>query len=177
MQEAPAPSKIRVVGLGDIHLDAVLDIEQRAKSKAYSEGISEAALPTRDLRAVAQLPRKHNVRVAEADDRVAGWGAWRDEEPGVGYLEELQVHPEYQNHPIGAAILEKIKEEARDAGIKYLAVRAWVAAATSKEYLLTQHFRPLGEEVPEELALWKELQSAAGPLLAEGQVLLYALVG
>ena len=117
MHEAPAPSKIRVVGLQDIHLDNVLEIEQLCKAQHHNHGVSEAALPTRQLRDIAQLPRKHNVRVAEADDHVAGFAAWRDEEPGVGYVEELAVHPDYQPHGVGAALLEKIREEAREAGI------------------------------------------------------------
>ncbi|MEZ4369709.1 MAG: GNAT family N-acetyltransferase [Polyangiaceae bacterium] len=177
MHEAPAPSKIRVVGLQDIHLDPVLEIEQLCKAQHHHHGVSEEALPVRSLRDIAQLPRKHNVRVAEADDRIAGYGAWRDEEPGIGYVEELAVHPDYQEHAVGAAILDKIREEARAAGIKYLAVRAWASSPTSKDYFLAQHFLPVPADAPDEVKTWKELQSAAGPLLADGQVLLYALVG
>ncbi len=169
----PAPAKLRVTGLQEAHLDPVLAIDATCKAEHQARGAELTALTLKEL---AQLPRKHNVRVAEADDVPVGFGAWRDEEPGVGVVEELSVLPPYREHGVAEALLDKFREEARAAGIGYLVVRAWEASPSSKDALLALHFRPLPTELPDTLARWFELTEAAGPVTLPGQVLLHALV-
>ncbi|MBX3182385.1 MAG: GNAT family N-acetyltransferase [Polyangiaceae bacterium] len=169
----PAPAKLRVSGLQEAHVDSVLAIDTVVKTEHQSHGADAAPLTLKEL---AQLPRKHNVRVAEADDVPVGFGAWRDEEPGVGVVEELSVLPPYREHGVAEALLDKFREEARAAGIQHLVVRAWEASPSSKDAFLALHFRPLPAELPDTLARWLELTEAAGPVTLPGQVLLHALV-
>ncbi len=107
------PQRVRITKLQEIQLDGVVAIDLACKSWVHRAGVSAADDPARGLPGFAKLIRTHNVLAADADGVTAGYVAWRDESPGVAYLEEIAVKPELQRLGIGARLLESVREEAR----------------------------------------------------------------
>ena len=98
---------------------------RRACSAMYLEaGFDGAEVPARSPADSRGLARKNSVRVAEANHVVAGFLAWHDESPGVAYLVDIQVHPEFQRFGIAADLLDALKDEARKLKLEQIVVRA-----------------------------------------------------
>ena len=102
---------------------SLVEIEQASAALYGDGGFTEGEVPARKLTDIVALTRDHNVRVAEADHVVAGYTAWRDEAPGVGVITTIAVHPDFQRVGVGSKLIETIRDEARDAGLKHLVIR------------------------------------------------------
>jgi amino-acid N-acetyltransferase len=171
------PQRVRITKLQETQIDAVVSIDLACKSAMHRAGVPASEAPARGLAGMAKLTKVHNVLVADADGVVAGYVAWRDESPGVAYLEDLAVKPELQRAGVGTKLLDALREEARGLALPVLLTRCWTSAAPARSFLTKAGLVPLGSETPEiaeRVALWREeQQSATGHGLArEGQVVL-----
>jgi amino-acid N-acetyltransferase len=171
----PAPTKVRIAKLQDSQLDAVVSIDLACKAAMHRGGVPASELPARGLAGIAKLTKRHNVLVAEADGVVAGYVAWRDESPGVAYLEDLAVKPELQRHGIAAKLLAEVTAEAKRLSLPILLTRSWTKAASGRAFLEKSGLVPLDADAGERAELWRQEQDAPGGsgLAKEGQAVLY----
>jgi amino-acid N-acetyltransferase len=172
-----APQRVRITKLQDAQIDAVVAIDLAAKQSMHRAGVPASELPARGLSGVAKLTKMHNVLVADADGTVAGWCAWRDESPGVAYLEDLAVKADLHRVGIATKLLQAVREEARGLALPVLLTRCWTSVPAARAFLERAGLVPLGEEPPEvaeRVALWREEQtSSLGHVVArDGQVVL-----
>lgn len=174
-EQRTRPRRIRVSGLQETQLPSLVETEQ-ATAALYAEGgVPEAEVPARRLPEIVALTRAHNVRVAEADHVVAGYAAWRDEAPGVGVVETIAVHPDFQRLGVGSKLIETIRDEARDAGLKHLVLRCWEKAPWAIAFCRKLGFVSVDAQAPSMVAKWSEERSATG--LRSGEVVMWAPVG
>lgn len=172
----PPPSKVRITKLQELQLDAAVAIDLECKSWLHRAGVSAADDPARGLPGFGKLLRSHNVLAADADGVTAGYIAWRDESPGVAYLEEIAVKPDLQRLGIGTKLLDAVKEEARGRGLPVLITRCWTKAASGTAFLKKAGLVPLASS-EERAGFWKQEQEAAGPFVKEGQAALMFSLG
>lgn len=59
--------------------------------------------------------------VAEVDGVVGGFAALETEK---GYVDTMFVHPEYQGKGIGAALMSRVLESARETGVRRVTLKA-----------------------------------------------------
>jgi amino-acid N-acetyltransferase len=168
------PQRVRVARLQDTQLDGVVAIDLACKQQLHRAGVPAAEEPARGVAGIAKLTKVHNVLVADADGVVAGYAAWRDESPGVAYLEELAVKPDLQRHGIAEKLLDAVRDEARAVSLPILLTRAWSKNAPGRALLEKAGFTPLASHTSERATLWQEEQAApAGHGLAkDGQVVM-----
>jgi amino-acid N-acetyltransferase len=165
------PQRVRIARLQDTQLDGVVAIDAACKQQLQHAGVPVAEAPARGLAGLVKLTKLHNVLVADADGTVAGYAAWRDESPGVAYLEELAVKPDLQRHGIADKLLDAVREEARALSLPILLTRAWTKNAAGKALLEKAGFAALATNTSERATLWREEQEALhGGLAKEGQV-------
>ena len=167
------PSKVSVGRLQDRQLDGVVELETQAKHMYIAHGFHGGDLHARTVAEVVKLTKGHNVRVAEADDKVAGYLAWRDESPGVGYIEQLCVHPKFQRFGVGTKLFDTVRAEVQDLNLGAITIRSWSKAPWAQAFLARCGFKPVDGAAPPLLLTWKEEQEAKGPLVREGEVALY----
>jgi amino-acid N-acetyltransferase len=168
------PQRVRVARLQDTQLDGVVAIDLACKQQLHRAGVPASQEPPRGVAGVAKLTKLHNVLAADADGVVAGYAAWRDESPGVAYLEELAVKPELQRHGIAEKLLDAVREEARALSLPILLTRAWSKNAPGTALLEKAGFTPLATHASDRATMWREEQEAAGGhgLAKEGQVVM-----
>ncbi|WP_434048015.1 MULTISPECIES: GNAT family N-acetyltransferase [Sorangium] len=172
-----APKRIRVTGLQEAQLPTLVALEQACTAMYQESGFDAADVPARALAEIIALTRRHEVRVAEADDEVAGYLAWRDEAPGVAYLEELSVHPDHQRRGIATRLLEELLERARELGMEQVVLRSRAKAIWAQAFFRKAGFAPLGDDAPEKVRAWRSEQEASGePLVRDGEVVLWATI-
>jgi amino-acid N-acetyltransferase len=173
------PQKVRVAKLTETQIDAVVTLDLAAKQSMHRAGVPASEAPARGLAGIAKLTKLHDVLAADADGAVAGYAAWRDESPGVAYLEDLAVKSELLRVGVGSKLLDSVKEKARAAGLPVLLVRSWSKASPARAFLEKNGFVALGSEpeaVADRVAAWREEQESHGGLVRDGQVVLvYAL--
>lgn len=167
------PGKVSVGRLQDRQLDAVVALEQLAKQMYVANGFAPGDVHARSLVEIVKLTKGHNVRVAEADDAVAGYLAWRDESPGVGYVEELCVHPRFQRFGVGARLFEQARGEAEELGLRAMTTRVWSKAAWAKAFWTKLGWKPVDGAAPAIIGTWKSEQSANGPFVRDEEMALY----
>jgi len=172
------PLRVRIAKLQDTQIDSVVSIDLACKQLMQRAGVPASELPARGLAGIAKLTKVHNVLVADADGTVAGYAAWRDESPGVAYLEELAVKPELQRLGIGTRLLDAVREEARAVSLPILVTRCWAKAARGKALLEKAGFALLSGESGQRAQRWREEQENArtpgeeSALAKEGQVVM-----
>ncbi|XXT24627.1 GNAT family N-acetyltransferase [Sorangium sp. So ce429] len=175
--ERTAPKRLRVTGLQEAQLPALVALEQACTAMYHERGFDAAEIPARATSDLIALTRQHDVRVAEADDEVAGYMAWRDEAPGVAYLEELSVHPDHQRRGIATRLLEELHERARELGMEQVVLRSREKASWAQGFYRKAGFAALGDDAPEKVRAWRGEQEASGkPLTRPGEVVLWAAV-
>jgi amino-acid N-acetyltransferase len=175
--ERTAPKRIRVTGLQEAQLPALVALEQACTATQREAGPGAAEIEARTLADLAALTRRHDVRVAEADDEVAGYLAWRDEAPGVAVLEELSVHPDHQRGGIGTRLLADLQDRARDLGMEQVVVRSRAKASWAQAFYEKKGFQPLGEGAPAKVrAWWSEQEASGSPPARAGEVILWAAI-
>ncbi|WP_437737808.1 GNAT family N-acetyltransferase [Sorangium sp. So ce1335] len=172
-----APKRIRMTGLQEAQLPALVALEQACTAMYHEIGFDAAEVPARTLSELIALTRRHDVRVAEADDEVVGYLAWRDEAPGVAYLEELSVHPDHQRRGIATRLLEELHERARELGMEQVVLRSREKASWAQAFYRKAGFAPLGDDAPAKVRAWGSEQEASGkPLDRAGEVVLWAKI-
>jgi ribosomal protein S18 acetylase RimI-like enzyme len=175
--ERTAPKRIRVTGLQEAQLPALVATEQACTAMYNEIGVDAADVPARTHADIIALTRQHDVRVAEADEEVAGYLAWRDEAPGVAYVEELSVHPDHQRRGIATRLLAELEERARELGMAQIVLRSWERASWAQAFYKKAGFAPLGDDAPAKVRAWRSEQEAAGkPLTRSGEVVLWAAI-
>ena len=119
------------------------------------------------------------MRVAEADGIVAGLLAWHDESPGVAYLADVQVHPNYQRFGIATRLLDALRDEARNLRLEQVVVRCWEKATWAMAFYRRQRFMPIDATAPAKVRGWKERapRHPAKPLTRPGEVALWSPIG
>jgi GNAT superfamily N-acetyltransferase len=167
------PERVRVTRMQDVQIDAVVGVDLACKEALHRAGVPAADLPARGLAGIAKLTKVHNVLVADADGVVAGYAAWRDESPGVAYLEEIHVKPDLQRLGIGTKLLDAVRAEVRAVSLPVLITRCWTKATAGRAFLAKAGLAPLPPaDSNERTTTWRQEQEAAGPLVRDGQVVL-----
>ena len=183
--ERERPQRVRFTKLQEAQLQPLVELEGATTAMYHELGFDAAEVPPRSQLELAQLPRTHSVVVAEADHVVAGYAAWRQEEPGVAFVEEVGVHPAYQRFGIGRQLIDKIREEARECDIAFIVLRTWDRAPWAAAFYQELGFRSVARgpegvadgSLPEGVRLWFERKNDGRPFLRRGESALFALVG
>jgi amino-acid N-acetyltransferase len=173
MSKAP-PQRVRIAKLQEAQLDQVVAIDAACR-ELLRRSVPTLTEPARGAAGIAHLTKLHDVLVADADGAVAGFAAWRDESPGVAYLEELAVKPDMPDAhrvDIGMKLLEAVREAADRLSLPILLTRCWSKATETRALLEKAGFGPLGDDAGERAKLWREEQESAGALAKEGEVVL-----
>jgi amino-acid N-acetyltransferase len=172
------PTHIRITGLQESQLKALVELDELCAAMYHDAGFDAAEVPVRNDADFAALARRNKVYVAEADHVVSGVLAWHDESPGVAYLADLQVHPEYQRFGVGGRLVEKMREEARALRLEQIVVRVWEKAPWAMEFYRRLRFMPIDATAPAKVQQWKEERSGSGrPLVRPGEVALWSPIG
>jgi amino-acid N-acetyltransferase len=170
------PERIRLTGLQEAQLAELVDIERACTSMYYEVGFDAAQIRARTLPDIVALTRNHNVHVAEADHVVAGYVAWRDEAPGVAFIEGLSVHPSFQRFGVGSRLLERVREEARAVRLGELVLCTWKKAPWAMAFSRRHGFAELDDGAPAHVRAWRDAGEAGRAPLQAGGVLLWAPV-
>ncbi|MGH6643479.1 MAG: GNAT family N-acetyltransferase [Bradyrhizobium sp.] len=126
--------------------DATLLFEVRRRSilelapPAMSIAAAEAWAGQVTLAGMEQKLRELEIRIAEQEGVVAGWGGIRGDR-----LEALYTAPEYAGHGIGAALLDRLEGLIRGRGLD--AVRA-EASPNALGFYLRRGYRVTGPQTP-----------------------------
>jgi N-acetylglutamate synthase-like GNAT family acetyltransferase len=150
------PEKIRITGLQEAQLLDLQAIEARCAAMFYEVGLTEEQVAPKTEIGMAKLPRSHDVMVAEADDRPAGYLAWADEAPGVAFLTTLVVAPSHQRFGLATRLLRELGEEASKHGIKTVVTACWDLAPWAMSFLAVRGFQRLNGQLPDKLNEWKD---------------------
>ena len=176
-EERTPPKRVRFTKLQEAQLPTIVRLEQETSAMYYEIGFDAAEVPARIASEISALPRQHSVIVAEADHEVAGYAAWRDEAPGVAYVEEIGVLPEYQRFGVGRLLIEKIREEAREYRIGEIVLKCWERASWAAAFYKRLGFVPIDEAAPQKVQTWFATKNDGRPLLRQGEQALWATVG
>jgi GNAT superfamily N-acetyltransferase len=166
------PERIRVTKLQEAQVNPVVVVDAACKEAMHRAGVPAADCPARGLGGIVKLTKLHNVLVADADGVVVGYAAWRDESPGVAYLEDMAVSPQHQRTGVGRHLLDAVRAEARAVPLPVLVTRCWTQAASARAFLAKAGLVPAGDQAGERFKMWREEQEAGGALVKEGQVVL-----
>lgn len=170
------PKRVRLTGLQEAQLPDLLKVEAQCAAMYHAIGFDAAEVPVRSAADLAALVRHHSVHVAEADHVAAALLAWRDESPGVAYLADLQVHPDYQRFGIASRLFEQLEIEARSHGFEHIVVRCWEKATWALAFYRSFGFVPLDDEAPTKVLAWQHERSQGGPIVRPGEILLWSEV-
>ncbi len=171
------PKRVRLEKLQEAHVPALKRLDHACAEMYWALGFDAAEVPTRTTEEFYVMPKFHAVRVAEADYVAAGFIAWRDEAPGVIYLEEIEVAPEYQRFGIGRKLLERAFEESREGGFHEMVLRSWKKAEFAQKFYASFGFREVGPDAPEKVREWLADKTDGGrPFLRPGEVVLWASI-
>ncbi len=178
-EDRTPPTRIRVTkGLQEAQLADLVELDNACSAMYHAAGFDAAEVPARGQTDFVALSRQNSLRVAEADHVLAGFLAWHDESPGVAYLLDIQVHPEYQRFGIAADLLDAMREEARALRLEQIVVRAWEKATWAMGFYRRQRFMPIDATAPAKVQGWKEERLATGkPLVRPGEVALWSPIG
>ena len=175
--ERQRPTRVRLTGLQEAQLPALVELEQACVAMYHEVGFDAAEVPARGTADFVKLTRDHNLHVAEADGVVAGYLAWRDEAPGVAYLADVSVHPDFQRFGIGTQLLDALRTDARSLGLEVVVVRCWTKATWAKRFYERAGFAPIDDAAPEKVRGWRDARSQGRPLTRPGEVALWAAIG
>lgn len=171
------PKRVRLTGLQEAQVPELLQVDARCAAMYHDIGFDAAEVPVRSAADLAGLVRHHSVHVAEADHVAVALMAWRDESPGVAYLADLQVHPDYQRFGIASKLFELLETEVRSHGFEHIVVRCWEKATWALAFYRSRGFVPLNDDdVPPKVAAWKRDRSQGGPIVRPNEALLWVKV-
>ncbi|MBK9263568.1 MAG: GNAT family N-acetyltransferase [Polyangiaceae bacterium] len=167
------PTRIRVSRLQEVQVEALVEVERACAAMYHDLGFDAAEVPVRTFADIAHLPRYHNVYVAEADHEVAGYVAWRDESPGVAYIEELSVHPQFQRFGVGSKLLATVEEDAVRAGLADVVAKKVDKAAWATAFYAHHGFTEIGAGASAKAQGWVDERSGGRPLTRPGEVVIW----
>lgn len=167
------PSRIRISRLREDHVEALIEVERACSAMYHDIGFDAAEVPVRTYADIAHLPRYHNVYVAEADHMPAGYVAWRDEAPGIAYIEELSVHPDFQRFGVGSKLLEKVEEDAVNAGLADLIAKKMEKATWANGFYAHHGFTELRENASARAVAWQAEKASGRPATRAGEVVIW----
>jgi len=171
------PKRVRLEKLQEVHVPHLLKVDRASAEQYWALGFDAAEVPVRTNAEIYRLPKAHSVRVAEADYVVAGYSAFRDEAPGVAYLEEIAVHPDYQRFGIGKKLIEQVFEEARAANLRELVLRRWDKAEWACAFYDSFGFKPIDDGAPTKVRGWlAEKTDGDRPFLRPGESALWVAI-
>ncbi len=172
------PTRTHVTGLQEQQLVDLVKLGVACSAMYREAGFDAADVPQRSEADFAILGRRNSVRVIEADHVVAGFIAWHDESPGVAYLVDAQVHPDYQRFGLASTLLEAVHEEARGLRLEQIVVLCWEKATWAMSFFRRRRFMPIDASAPAQVRGWKEEHLASGrPLTRPGEVALWSPIG
>jgi GNAT superfamily N-acetyltransferase len=174
-----APARIRITtGMQEAQLADLVKLDEACAGQFYEVGFDAAEVPVRRQADFVALSRHNLVHVAEADHVVAGLLAWHDESPGVAFLADVQVHPDYQRFGIATRLLDALREDARNIRLEQVVVRCWEKATWAMAFYRRQRFMPIDATAPAKVQGWKDERLATGrPLVRPGEVALWSPIG
>jgi ribosomal protein S18 acetylase RimI-like enzyme len=167
------PKRIRTTRLQEAQIPALVELENACTAMYHELGFDAAEVPARTASDLAHLPRQHNVFVAEADHEVAGYLAWRDESPGIAYLEEISVHPSYQRFGVGTKLIETLEEDVLRSGLSDIVAKMFEKAAWAKAFYAHHGFVTLGDQAPGKVRGWHDERAGGRPLTRPGELLIW----
>jgi len=171
------PKKVRISRLQEVQIDALTELDRVCSELYWELGFDAAEVPARVKQDFYKLPRDHAVRVAEADYVVAGYVAMRDEAPGVAYLEELSVHPDYQRFGIATQLLETVYEEARENKLHEMVLRTWDKAEWARAFYAKRGFAKIDDKAPRRVQDWLATKTDGDrPFLRPGESVLWCAI-
>jgi GNAT superfamily N-acetyltransferase len=173
-EDRTPPKRIRLSGLQEQQLADLLGLDAACAAMFHEVGFDAAEVPVRAASDFVSLARSHSVKVAEADHVVAGFMAWRDETPGVAYLADVSVHPDFQRFGIASKLIEAAREEARGLRLEQMVVRCWEKATWAMAFYRRQRFMPIDATAPAKVQGWKEERSGGHALTRPGEVALWS---
>ncbi len=178
------PHRIRITGLQEAQLPELREVDRSAAAMYHEAGFDGAEVPIRSVADLVALTRDHEVLVAEADGVVAGYLAWRDEAPGVAYLEELSVGTGFQRLGVATALIDELCRHARAVevgtadgprGLEHVVARCWRRATWARKFYERYGFHELEPGAPDDVRGWYEDRAAIGrPVTRPGEVVLWA---
>ena len=175
--ERQRPKRVRFTKLQEAQVADLVRLEHATAGMYHEIGFDTAEVPPRAANDISGLPHRHSVIVAEADHVVAGYAAWRDEAPGVAYVEELGVHPDFQRFGIGKALIDELRGQARDYRITEIVLRMWQRAEWAAAFYKKLGFEPIDDSAPLKVRSWFEAKNEGRPMLRPGELALWAPVG
>lgn len=157
----------------------LVKVDHACAAMYHAIGFDGAEVPPRSFADLVALTRDHNVFVVEADWKPAGYVAWRDEAPGVAYIEELNVDPELQRFGLGSRLLETVRDDARKAGLQHIVLRAWTRAKWAIGFYRKNGFREMDNAtLPNDVMAWLTHKEESGrPVVRPGETILFGDVG
>ncbi|MBK6516394.1 MAG: GNAT family N-acetyltransferase [Polyangiaceae bacterium] len=174
-EERKPPNKIRISKLQEVHVGPLKRIDRECAEQYWELGFDAAEVPIRTTEEFYVMPKFHAVRVAEADYETAGFAAWRDEAPGIIYLEEIAVEPAMQRFGVGRKLMERLFEEAKEGDFGEVVLRSWKKAEWAQAFYKKLGFKEIGDDAPPKVKEWLEEKTAGGrPFLRPGEVALWA---
>jgi N-acetylglutamate synthase-like GNAT family acetyltransferase len=174
--ERTPPKRIRVTGLQEAQMGAVVELDAACAAMYYELGFDGAEVPRRSAADLMALARGNRIHVAEADYVVAGYLAWHDEAPGVAYLAELSVHPDYQRFGVAGTLFDQLEAGARELRLHEVVVRCWEKASWAMGFYRSRGFAPIGASAPAKVLEWRKEHEVGRPLTRPGEVALWAAV-
>ena len=171
------PKRVRMTGLQEAQIPELLQVEAQCAAMYHAIGFDAAEVPVRTAADLAGLVRRHSVHVAEADHVAVALLAWRDESPGVAYLADLEVHPDYQRFGIASKLFELLEAEVRSHSFEHIVVRCWEKATWALAFYRTRGFVPLvDDDAPTKVGAWKHERSQGAPIVRPGEALFWVKV-
>jgi ribosomal protein S18 acetylase RimI-like enzyme len=173
------PDRVRLSRLQEAQLPDLVKIDRACAAMYHAIGFDGAEVPARSHADLVALTRDHNLHVVEADWKPAGYAAWRDEAPGVAYIEEINVDPELQRFGLGTRLLEAVRDDARKAGLKHIVLRAWTKARWAMGFYRKNGFHEAETAtLPDDVMGWvTEKEQVGRPILRPGETILFGEVG
>jgi len=177
--ERTPPQRVRVSRLEEVQVPDLVKIDHACAAMYHAIGFDGAEVPPRSYADLVALTRDHNVFVVEADWKPAGYVAWRDEAPGVAYIEELNVDPELQRFGLGSRLLETVRDDARKAGLQHVVLRAWTRAKWAIGFYRKNGLREMeNATLPNDVMAWVTHKEESGrPVVRPGETILFGEVG
>lgn len=181
------PQRVRMEKLQEIHVPDLKKVDAACAEQYWALGFDAAEVPVRTSGDFYRLPKSHAVWVAEADGQVAGFIAFRDESPGVGYIEDIAVHPELQRFGIGRRLIEKARLELAHLGFVEVVLKVKSRARWAVAFYEALGFHTLGDpsalgdpnapDVPERVAAWRaeKVDEEDRPYLRPGEDVMWGL--
>lgn len=173
------PTRVRLSGLQEAHLADLIEVDHACAAMYHAIGFDAAEVPVRNPAELAALTRDHNMFVVEADWKAVGYAAWRDEAPGVAYVEELNVAPDLQRFGLGSLLMKAIRDDARKSKVHHVVLRAWTNAKWAIAFYRKQGFHELGgDTLPDAVMGWVAQREQSGrPVVRPGEILMWSDVG